>query len=131
VDVVSKKKERGGSMAVKGINCVSAHVSDLQRSKRFYGEALCWSIQTDEHDVAGFSFGEGYLVIHTDDRNEEAQRYAGGMHVLVQVENVDAEHARLKALGVKVSDLCDQPWGMRTFTFWDPDGYAWEYGQTR
>jgi catechol 2,3-dioxygenase-like lactoylglutathione lyase family enzyme len=117
-------------MAIKGINCVSAHVSDLQRSKRFYGEALGWGIETNESDVAGFSFGEGYLVIHSDNRSKEERLYAGGMRVLVQVEDAAAEHIRLKANGVQVSDVRDQPWGMRTFTFSDPDGYTWEYGQS-
>lgn len=116
-------------MSVRGINCLSAPVSDLQRSKKFYGETLGWSLQTDEPGVAGFAFGESYLVIHTDDRSPAAQRYGGGMHALVQVEDVDGEHARLKGLGVQVSELCDQPWGQRTFTFSDPDGYAWQYGQ--
>jgi catechol 2,3-dioxygenase-like lactoylglutathione lyase family enzyme len=114
-------------MAIKGINCVSAHVSDLQRSKRFYAETRGWRLETDEHDAAGFSFGDGNLVLHTDNRSGEARRYAGGMYVLVQVEGIDAEHTRLKALGVTVSDLCDQPWGL---SFVDPDGYTWSYGQT-
>jgi catechol 2,3-dioxygenase-like lactoylglutathione lyase family enzyme len=117
-------------MAVKGINCISASVSDLQRSKRFYAETLGWAIQTDESDVAGFSFGTGYLVIHSDGRSEADRSYAGGMHVLVQVEDVNAEHARLKAFGVQVNEPYDQPWGMRTFTFTDPDGYTWAYGQS-
>jgi uncharacterized glyoxalase superfamily protein PhnB len=80
--------------------------------------------------VAGLSFGTGYLVIHSDERSNEDRRYAGGMHVLVQVDDAAAEHARLKALGVPVSDLIDQPWGMRTFTVTDPDGYAWAFGQS-
>ena len=117
-------------MSAKGINCISACVSDLQRSKRFYTETLGWEVQTDEGGVAGFSFGAGYLVIRTDDRREEERRYAGGMHVLVEVESVNAEHARLKSLGVTVTELCDQPWGWRTFDFPDPDGYTWSYGQT-
>jgi catechol 2,3-dioxygenase-like lactoylglutathione lyase family enzyme len=116
-------------MAVKGINCLSAHVSDLQRSKKFYGSTLGWSLVTDEPGVAGFSFGESYLVIHTDDRSPAERRYAGGMHALVQVEDVNSEHARLKASSVQVSELCDQPWGQRTFSFSDPDGYTWQYGQ--
>ena len=118
-------------MAVKGINCLSAQVSDLQRSKQFYGNALGWEIQTDEEGVAGFSFGHSYLVIHTGDHNSTARLYAGGMHALVEVDNVDAEHARLGALGVPVGTLVNQPWGYRTFSFSDPDGYSWEYGQPK
>jgi len=116
-------------MTAKGIFYVFAFVSDLARSKRFYGETLGWKLGTDEADVAGFSVGSGYLVIHTDDRPAEARRYAGGMHVEVQVEDVNAEHARLEKLGVEVGDLHDQPWGERNFFFDDPDGYRWWYGQ--
>jgi predicted enzyme related to lactoylglutathione lyase len=36
-------------MAIKGIFYVFAHVSDLARSKRFYGETLGWTKNTDEH----------------------------------------------------------------------------------
>jgi uncharacterized glyoxalase superfamily protein PhnB len=51
------------------------------------------------------------------------------MHVAVQVDDANAEHARLQKLGVRVSTLHDQPWGERNFSFEDPDGYTWWYGQ--
>ena len=104
-------------------------MSDLGRSKRFYAETLGWSLSTDEADVAGFAFGGGYLVLHTDDRPRDARPYVGGMHVAVKVDDVDAEHARLSKLGVAVGELRDQPWGERNFYFDDPDGYVWAYGQ--
>ena len=116
-------------MAANGIFYVFAYVSDLERSKKFYGETLGWTLGTDEQDVAGFAFGTGYLVLHGDDRSAGARRYAGGMQVGVKVDDVDAQHARLKRLGVKVGELRDQPWGERSFTFDDPDGYTWSYGQ--
>ena len=44
--------------------------------------------------------------------------------------DVDAEHARLRRLGVPVGELRDQPWGgERNFYFDDPDGYTWAYSQ--
>lgn len=113
----------------KGIFYVFAFVSDLNRSKRFYGETLGWQLGTNEDGVAGFSFGTGYLVLHVDDREESTRRYAGGMHVAVLVDDAAAEHARLERLGVSVGKLFDQPWGERSFTFHDPDGYEWIYGQ--
>jgi catechol 2,3-dioxygenase-like lactoylglutathione lyase family enzyme len=117
-------------MALDGVFYVFAFVSDLARSKRFYGETLGWTPGTDEPGVAGFGFGSGYLVIHVDDRPPRASgRYAGGMHVAVQVTDAAAEHARLRERGVAVSELRDQPWGERSFTFDDPDGYTWTYGQ--
>jgi catechol 2,3-dioxygenase-like lactoylglutathione lyase family enzyme len=115
----------------KGIFYILAFVSDLSRSKKFYGETLGWKLGTDEGNIAGFSFGSGYLVIHSDNRPMASRLYAGGMEVEVQVEDVAAEHARLKALGLAVGDLCDQPWGERNFHFTDPDGYRWSYGQAK
>jgi catechol 2,3-dioxygenase-like lactoylglutathione lyase family enzyme len=116
-------------MATKGVFYVFAFVSDLARSKRFYGETLGWTLGTDEADVAGFSFGGGYLVLHRDDRPAAARSYVGGMHVAVRVDDVASEHVRLSGLGVEVSPLHDQPWGQRDFSFADPDGYEWWYGQ--
>lgn len=118
-------------MGTTGVFYVFALVSDLARSKKFYGETLGWKLGTDEDDVAGFGFGSGYLVIRSDDRRGDARRYAGGMHVEVQVDDVDAGHARLSQLGVQVSELHDQPWGERNFSFADPDGYTWWYGQPK
>jgi catechol 2,3-dioxygenase-like lactoylglutathione lyase family enzyme len=118
-------------MTANGVFYVFALVSDLKRSKRFYGETLGWKLGTDEADVAGFEFGGGYLVIHTDDRPRDARHYPGGMHVAVKVDDVEAEHARLAKRGVKVGELRDQPWGERNFYFDDPDGYLWAYGQPK
>jgi len=114
-------------MAIQGVFYVFALVSDLERSKKFYGETLGWKLGTVEGNVAGFSFGSGYLVIHAD---EGEARKGGGMHVSVKVDDVDAQHARLKKLGLEVSELQDQPWGERHFSFADPDGYTWFYSQS-
>ena len=116
-------------MTAKGIFYVFAHVSDLKRSKRFYGETLGWKLNTDEKEVAGFAFGGAYLVIHAENGAPGSAARAGGMHVEVQVDDVDAEHARLRKLGLEVGELIDQPWGERNFSFRDPDGYTWSYGQ--
>ena len=116
-------------MQAEGIFYVLAHVADLARSKKFYGETLGWSIGTDETQVAGFSFGSGYLVVHQDDRAPEERRYGAGMRVAIKVGDVAAEHARLSELGVEVSELHAAPWGERWFSFEDPDGYPWSCGQ--
>jgi len=115
-------------MSIKGIFYVFAEVSDLARSKTFYGETLGWKLGTDEKDVAGFAFGSGYLVIHAT--GKRASSSGASLYVEVQVDDVDAEHGRLKELGVEVSDLRDQHWGERNFSFRDPDGHTWFYGQS-
>jgi catechol 2,3-dioxygenase-like lactoylglutathione lyase family enzyme len=116
-------------MAIEGVFYVYADVADLARTKRFYGDALGWRLNTDEPGVAGFWFGSGYLVARQDERPASERRYAGGMHVAVRVTDLDAEHARLRANGVAASAIHARPWGERNFSFSDPDGYAWEYGQ--
>lgn len=42
-------------MAIEGIFYVHAHVSDLARAKRFYGETLGWKLHTDEPGARGAS----------------------------------------------------------------------------
>lgn len=116
-------------MAIEGIFYVEIFVSDLARAKRFYGETLGWKLGTDEPGVAGFSFGSAYLVVLGDTRPANERRYAGGMLVEVKVDDLDAQHARLAKAGVKVSAIDAKPWGERNFSFTDPDGYIWHYGQ--
>jgi catechol 2,3-dioxygenase-like lactoylglutathione lyase family enzyme len=116
-------------VSVHGIFYVAAHVADLARSKQFYAAKLGWKLETDEPTVAGMRFGSGYLVLLLDAEAGGHGRFAGGMHVAVQVESIEAEHARLAAAGVAVSDIVSQPWGEKNFTFKDPDGYEWSYGE--
>ena len=49
----------------------------------------------------------------------------------MQVDDAAAERLRLQGLGVAVSELRDEPWGERSFSFADPDGYTWSYGEAR
>jgi len=116
-------------VAVKGIFYIEAFVSNLETSKIFYGQTLGWKLNTDLAKVSGFYFGEGYLVIQSDDRPLSARQYAGGMHVDVQIDDIEAEHFRLKEAGVEVSEISTKPWGERKFTLVDPDGYLWSYCQ--
>lgn len=113
-------------MAIEGIFYVYAKVSDLKRAKEFYGDTLGWKLHTDEPAVAGFWFGTGYLVLGLEG---SAARGGGGMYVAVRVTDLEAEHARLTERGVGVSPIRRQPWGESNFSFTDPEGYLWQYGQ--
>jgi catechol 2,3-dioxygenase-like lactoylglutathione lyase family enzyme len=118
-----------GTTSAKGIFYIEAMVSDLGRSQSFYGDTLGWKLNTDLPNVAGFFFGTGYLVLLADVRPPPCRQYAGGMHVEVLVQDVVAEHKRLKDGGVAVSEVVEKHWGERKFSFSDPDGYRWSYGQ--
>lgn len=116
-------------MAAEGVFYIEAFVSDFERSKQFYAETLGWKLNTDLPGVAGFFFGSAYLVIMADNRLPEDRCYKGGMHVEVKVDDIEAEYSRLKSLGLELSEISEKPWGERKFTFHDPDGYPWSYGQ--
>jgi len=117
-------------MAIDGIFYVYATVNDLTRAKQFYGNTLGWKLHTVEAAVAGFWFGNGYLVVGLQANDATTPRHAGGMHVAVRVSELEAEHARLAQLGVDVSPVQRQPWGERNFSFKDPDGYHWVYAES-
>ena len=116
-------------MSAQGIFYVFLYVSDLDRSKAFYKDVMGWTLNTDTPEVGGFAFGNSYLVIRGDDRDAADRRFAGGQHVAVMVDDVDAEHRRLLAAGAQVGDVADQPWGERNFSLSDPDGYEWVIAQ--
>src|SRR5262245_43811928 len=113
-------------MSIQGVFYIALHVSDLAASRHFYADTLGWRLETDEPGVAGLWFSDGYAVLlaHAGGNTHSGP---GGMHVAVQVEGIEAEHRRLKELGVAVSELMRQPWGERNFSFKDPDGYEWTY----
>jgi predicted enzyme related to lactoylglutathione lyase len=114
-------------VSIQGIFYLALHVSDLSQSKSFYGDRLGWKLETDEPAVAGFRFGDGYVVLLA--RETVAVPSAGGVQVAVKVTDIDVEYAKLKNAGVSVDPLVSQPWGERSFGFRDPDGYEWSYGE--
>lgn len=118
-------------MSIQGIFYITVHVSDLARSKHFYSEKLGWKLGTDEPTVAGCHFGSGYLVLVAASGHSGLKPVPGGMHTAVQVTDIDSEYAKLKQAGIDVSELRSQPWGERSFSFHDPDGYEWSYGEIK
>ncbi len=55
------------------------------------------------------------------------------MHILVEDVlawwNLVQTSGVLSKYGVKVTDMEDQPWGMRDFCLYDPSGVLWRIGQ--
>lgn len=97
----------------------------LQESKDFYmkhfGFQLVyesdWYIElvTANEPVNGISF--------TIAQREGGEVFNGkGIIISFEVDNVDAEFARLKAEGLQIQDIQDKPWGERSFVVNDPNG---------
>ena len=49
--------------------------------------------------------------------------------LIVHVDDVDAQHARVVAAGVAAPEPEQKPYGVRTFTVTDPWGYHWDFWQ--
>lgn len=111
-------------------------VSDLERSRRFYGETLAMEYLHGDERSAVYRTESGILLlldhVGADDllgaENVDHERNSGAQAVIVAgVDDVDEAYASLRAEGVEfIRPPEDRWWGMRTAHFRDPDGHVWE-----
>ena len=125
---------RGGSVGGQDmpIAIVSVPVTDVARARTFYVETLGLVVLRDD-------------AMGPDMRWVQLQPKDGGATValvtwfdamppgsvqglMLAVDDIDAEHARLAAAGVTVSPVDEQPWGRFTM-LQDPDGNGWIVAQ--
>jgi len=114
------------------IELVPLPVRDVDRSVKFYGSDLGWSVDFD-HTVSpelrfvqvtppgsacSICFGTGL-----DMMSEGCPQF-----IQVVVENADEACELLRQRGVDCSDVDEQPWG-RFVRFDDPDGNHWALQQ--
>jgi len=114
-------------------------VRDLARSMAFYRDALGLELQESDADSVSFKMENVYFLLlevsaaaHLISDEPIVLNLTGGPRGLLaaEVENVDAAYAALKAKGVTfLRPPTDQPWGLRTAHFADPDGNIWEINQ--
>lgn len=95
---------------------------DVLRLSAFYRELFGIEADEPDNDVHQDLHGEDIgFAIYNDGKVEPASGHA--INLIFEVDDVDAEHARLLAMGVTVTDPpTTRPWGMRNMTFLDPDG---------
>lgn len=118
-----------------GIAANTLFVTDLAASKEFYRTAFgAAPIFEDDNSVA-FRLGTTIVnLLHVSAVPEliepasAASGSAGARLVFtVEAEDVDARAEQLTAAGIKLlNGPIDRPWGPRTVSFSDPDGYLWE-----
>jgi catechol 2,3-dioxygenase-like lactoylglutathione lyase family enzyme len=106
--------------------------ADLDRSVDFYVRVLGFALLRDERDT-----GEPYIYMQRGDVRVGALGHPGavpeslrvppvGVELVLEVDDLDAEHARIVATGWPLRDqLADRPWGLRDLRLLDPDGYYW------
>jgi uncharacterized glyoxalase superfamily protein PhnB len=96
-------------------------VQDMAGSASFY-ERAGFAVRVYEPG-GGYAFvqlaGESVFDLTATENLDPATNGAGCYMV---IDTVDDLHDRFAAAGLPVTDVVDEPWGMREFTLTDPDG---------
>lgn len=113
-------------MAITKIQRLSLPVSDQDRAKRFYTEALGFEVLGD--DPVPFDPGARWLELAPKNAATSVvlttwlEMPSGGVSgLMLHTDDLDGDIGRLRAEGADVEGPTDTPWG-RQATFTDPDG---------
>ncbi len=133
------KKEEVATM-IHRIDATVVFVRDLARCLTFYRDTLGLQVNNSDPDSVAFQMENQYFLLlevsaAADLIRSEANalKIEGGPRVLLAagVEDVDAAYEALVAKGVTfLRPPTNQPWGLRTAHFADPEGNLWEINQS-
>ncbi len=117
------------------ISAITLFVEDLGAAKTFYEEVFGLQQHFEDPSSVVFKFGHTLVnLLHEPEVPElispaaMAPSSAGSrVQVTITVDDVDAACPELVGRGVELlNGPIDRPWGIRTASFVDPDGYIWE-----
>jgi catechol 2,3-dioxygenase-like lactoylglutathione lyase family enzyme len=119
----------------RDVFAITLFVADPVRSRDFYAAAL--GISPVHEDDSSVAFKLPNLVLNllaesaAGELLEPASPGAPGggprFELTIGVEDLDAAVAHLAGAGITlINGPIDRPWGPRTVSFADPDGYVWE-----
>ncbi len=122
------------------IDATVVFVRDLARCSTFYRDTLGLQVATSDVASVAFRLENQYVLLLAVSAAAELVRAevtalsnGGGPRVLLaaSVEDVDAAYQELLAKGVTfLRPPTNQPWGLRTAHFADPEGNLWEINQS-
>jgi catechol 2,3-dioxygenase-like lactoylglutathione lyase family enzyme len=115
-------------MAITSFEIVSVPVSDPEKSKLFYRDVLGFDLIREEPmgpemkwiQLAPHGCATTIALVTWFD----TMRPGGLQGVMLNVTDIDSDHALLSGRGLTLSAIQQQPWG-RFATFSDPDGNGW------
>ena len=115
-------------MTIYGFEVISVPVSDQQRAKSFYRDVLGFALVREEPMGPGMTWiqlapqGQGVTIALV---TWLEQMKPGGLQgVVVNTDDIAAEHKRLRECGLEISEIRQESWG-RYATFSDLDGNGW------
>jgi catechol 2,3-dioxygenase-like lactoylglutathione lyase family enzyme len=122
----------------KGIDAITLFVEDLEASKAFYRDVFDLPVMFEDDSSAVFDFKSSVVNLLKSSEVPDligpaqlASRDSGSRVVFtLEVDDVDQTCSDLESRGVELlNGPMDRPWGIRTASVRDPDGYIWEIGR--
>ncbi|GED68959.1 hypothetical protein BRE01_26610 [Brevibacillus reuszeri] len=126
------------SLGSMNVDVITLFVEDFQKVKMFYQEVFGFQAVYEDEVSAVFPFGNMSVNLLDISESHElmkpgtvAASESGSRFLLtIRVDNVDAVCDELKSRGVALlNGPIDRPWGVRTASFTDPAGHAWEIAE--
>ena len=124
----------GMAESLKSVGAITLFVDDPQRSKAFYTRVFEAEVLFEDDNSAALRFDN--LILNFLKRGAAVDELLGrvpqaasgaSFQLTVWVDDADGVCTELADRGVEiVAGPLDRPWGVRTATFLDPDGYLWE-----
>ena len=115
-------------MPIHSFEIISVPVSDQQRAKRFYTEVLGVELVRESPmspDISWIQLAPaGQSVTISLVTWYKAMPPGGLQGVMINTNDIDAEHQALRSRGLAVTDVKQEMWG-RYAMFNDPDGNGW------
>ena len=100
----------------------------LEASKEFYVRLFGGTVLYESDWFVLLQVGNGEMGLMRPDLDTQAAIFrpafqGAGLSVTLDVDDVEAEYARILAMGITVEvSLRDEPWGDRHFVLADPNG---------
>jgi uncharacterized glyoxalase superfamily protein PhnB len=131
----SKARTKSGALKMSELS-TSFTVNDIEKSLAWYRDVLGFAVEERyERDGklagVGLRAGKVFLMLGQDDWKKGRDRKKGeGFRVYcMTTQDVDLLANGIVARGGKLDqEPKDQPWGMRDFSFTDPDGFKLTIG---
>ena len=115
-------------MSITSFEIVSVPVADPERAKSFFTEVLGMTLVRESPMGPEMTWIQlappGCSTTIALVTWFEQMKPGGLQGVMLNVTDIDADHAELTRRGLKLSPIGSQPWG-RFATFSDPDGNGW------
>ncbi|HEY0950843.1 glyoxalase superfamily protein [Nocardioides sp.] len=114
------------------IELIPLAVTDVDRARGFYGDALGWSVDHDQTVSSDLRFVQvtppGSACSICFGIGLDMMPRGSSQFIQVVVADADAALAELRERGVECEGVDEQPWG-RFVYFQDPDGNRWALQQ--